>query len=843
MARWERLKDEEDVDRLLAYAEKAITLNPSNDSAQYFLGIALCISYDHHHTLALLDRAILAMQSAVSYSTPDVRMEALTQLATAHCRRLLHVMDPSDASTCIKYIDQAMECGKISFSCHMMLINCLRDERALSICETLLADDSLSSYERCMARLELGSTLLAQWRNCTYSELLRDPGQLEKCIQTVERVIECTSPEHTQCHRYGPYVVLSHALSLQLRIGNATVSQFEYAISIGRKAVEVASTEGDDDLQARCLETLGSILFTYGQEFPSRKTDEQCLSVFHQASQLSSPTSNTRLSSAALEAEQCFLMQDWGGCFKAYTIAMEAVHHQTWLGLSVVQQHRVISRSIQMNELGRQAARAAVHLGSRETALEWIEQCRSIVWRRVLNLRVSMDAVANVEPPLAHRLREVSDKLQRGAYFDLLGTEEGTLEMRKQQRYRLAEEWEDLVAQTRLLPGFADFLKPKNGAYFASREFGGMVVLLNVYDTSSDAFVLGSNGTEKVAVCALSQMNERLAATLQRRLRKTLQQSGRPSRNARASEPWYGRDRKDGMSFVLSVLWRTVVKPLFDFLHLEPHDSSSESDPLRLWWCPTGPLSFLPLHAAGLYDTTENGAKVYEFVASSYTPTVGILADISNQPLEEFDGLLTVCQPQTPGQNAIPKTADEVYSVIQVAVESGLAMDITSLDNDDATPEAVLSGMAEHSWIHLACHAHQDPTQPLESAFMLAGDPEKGRPLKLTEIAERANTNADFAFSSACQTAMGDFSLSDEAVHLATGMLMAGYRRVIATMWAVNDSDAPIIAEMVYRHMLSNGKADSGKSCLALHHATASLRQKVGEKNFMSWVPFIHFGA
>ncbi len=122
---------------------------------------------------------------------------------------------------------------------------------------------------------------------------------------------------------------------------------------------------------------------------------------------------------------------------------------------------------------------------------------------------------------------------------------------------------------------------------------------------------------------------------------------------------------------------------------------------------------------------------------------------------------------------------------------------------------------------------------------MLAG----GRPLKLTKISEQANMNADFAFLSACQTAMGDVSLSKEAVHLTVGMLMAGYRRVIATMWAVNDSDAPIIAEMVYKYMLSDGKADSRKSGLALHLATASMRQKVGEKNFMWWVPFIHFGA
>ncbi len=79
------------------------------------------------------------------------------------------------------------------------------------------------------------------------------------------------------------------------------------------------------------------------------------------------------------------------------------------------------------------------------------------------------------------------------AYFDLLEMEEGSLEMKKQQRYRSAEEWEDLVARIRLLPGFIDFLKPKRAAYFTSCEFGGMVVLLNVHNTYCDAIVLGSN--------------------------------------------------------------------------------------------------------------------------------------------------------------------------------------------------------------------------------------------------------------------------------------------------------------------------------------------------------------
>ncbi|KAK0430715.1 CHAT domain-containing protein [Armillaria borealis] len=855
-ARWELFQAEEDADRILSCAEKAVELNPSNAHNQSNLSLALHISYWHHQTLALVDRKVLAMQRAVSYSMPCDRKNMLTELANAHWLRFHCVEDPSDASACIKYLEQAMKCGKIDFFFHYMLLECLQEvfsvnydvqcyERACSIGETLLADDSLSNTDRRHVLMPLGTILLKSClRSCT--ALPPDPRRLEKCIQTLERAIKCMSLEQFKHSR--SYYHLSHALWLQLQIGTSTVSEFEYAISIGRKAVELASetrTRLDMADQAACLLTLGGILVTYERAFPQSRAHDEKVLVFRQAAQLPSRSHDIRLTCAIRWADHCFDMQDWEGCFDAYTTAMECVQHLTWLGLSVVQQYRVISRRmLPIDLVASHAAHMAVHLGRSGMALEWIEQCRFIVWQRVLNLRVSMDTLADVEPTLACRLGEVSDLLQRGAYFDLLGMEEGSLEMRKQQRHRLAEEWEDLIAQTRSLPGFTDFLTPKDSAYFTSCEFGGIIVLLNVYggSPSCEAIVLGSN-KGKVVTFLLEQMNRKLATSLQKCLRETLQQSGRHSCNARASEAWYGHDEQGGMSKVLSVLWKTVVKPLFDFLDLKPHDSLSGSEPPRLWWCPTGPLSFLPLHAAGLYNTAERGTKVYEFVASSYTPTVGILADISNQQSEEFSGLLTVCQPHTPGQNPIPKTEDEVCSVVQVAVESGSAMNVSLLGNDDATPDAVLSGMVEHSWIHLACHARQDPTQPLESAFMLAGDPKEGCPLKLTEIAKRANTNADFAFLSACQTATGDVSLSDESVHLAAGMLMAGYRRVIATMWAVNDSDAPIIAKMVYEYMLSDGKADSGKSCLALHRATASLRKERGVTNFMSWVPFIHYGA
>ncbi|KDN40552.1 hypothetical protein RSAG8_08024, partial [Rhizoctonia solani AG-8 WAC10335] len=103
--------------------------------------------------------------------------------------------------------------------------------------------------------------------------------------------------------------------------------------------------------------------------------------------------------------------------------------------------------------------------------------------------------------------------------------------------------------------------------------------------------------------------------------------------------------------------------------------------------------------------------------------------------------------------------------------------------------------------------------------------------------------NKGLAFLSACQTATGDEMLPDEAIHLASGMLMAGYRSVIATMWSVGDNDAPVVADHVYAQLMKDGKIGNGEAGRALHYAVAALREKVGEKEFGSWVPYIHIGS
>src|ERR1700722_5675254 len=73
------------------------------------------------------------------------------------------------------------------------------------------------------------------------------------------------------------------------------------------------------------------------------------------------------------------------------------------------------------------------------------------------------------------------------------------------------------------------------------------------------------------------------------------------------------------------------------------------SSPCRLWWCPTGPFSFLPIHAAGIYDT-KGTESVFDYVVSSYTPSLkSLLSD--HPPINEQFKVAVVIQPDTPSEN------------------------------------------------------------------------------------------------------------------------------------------------------------------------------------------------
>ena len=216
-----------------------------------------------------------------------------------------------------------------------------------------------------------------------------------------------------------------------------------------------------------------------------------------------------------------------------------------------------------------------------------------------------------------------------------------------------------------------------------------------------------------------------------------------------------------------------------------------------------------------------------------------------NENAHAHDGLLLISVPETPRfprLATIPGTKREI-ELIQQRLDDNLR--ILPLSQDSATINNVMEGMESYSCIHLACHAGQDPGNPLESGFYL----HDGR-LELSDVIKKQVAISDFAFLSACQTSTGHATLSEEAVHLAAGMLAAGYRGVVGTMWAIQDYYGPQIAEEFYGNLINHVGHDGRKrlssdgAAHALHYAIQKIRKTVGdsERSLLVWVPYVHFG-
>ncbi|KAJ7870440.1 CHAT domain-containing protein, partial [Mycena leptocephala] len=220
----------------------------------------------------------------------------------------------------------------------------------------------------------------------------------------------------------------------------------------------------------------------------------------------------------------------------------------------------------------------------------------------------------------------------------------------------------------------------------------------------------------------------------------------------------------------------------------------------RLWWLPTGAFIRLPLHAC---------APTYQFI-HSYTATLGSLLEAySRKPSTDVPkvGIIGVAKTGPGGYNYLMGVEPEVKNIIAAIKNTAVECLVT----EQATPDAVKLQLQGCSWIHLACHGTQDLIQPTKSRLLLYGGT-----LELETILRMPLSNAELSFS-ACQTAMGDVGLVNESFHLGGGFVAAGFRGAIGTLWSMNDSDGPVVAEIVYSHLFRDGRqpqaSDAAEHC------------------------------
>lgn len=460
-----------------------------------------------------------------------------------------------------------------------------------------------------------------------------------------------------------------------------------------------------------------------------------------------------------------------------------------------------------------------------QRALDLLETGRSVLLNQALELDGDLTALRADHPELAERYERLREAL----------SDPGSGQALRRDAGEFAAVLRDIRAQN----GYAAFPRPHSLDDLVSDAGQGAVVTFTVGRAHSHALLLTPDG---ITALELPGLNRDVLADHAAAFHAALRTA--PS----ATDPKERVDAQRLITETLAWLWEIVARPVLDLLgHPCRPDNATEALP-RVWWAPGGLLGTLPLHAAG--DMADG---VLDRVISSYTPTIGALRHARRHLAGSHttrQRTLVVAMPTTPGDS--PHLDHVLDEVAVLRAQFLLSAVLTEPEPDAQVPASgaaplptcanVLARLPECRIAHFACHGYTDAKDPSRSGLLLHDHVTD--PLTVARLAPLRLESAELAYLSACQTAVARTSaIADEAIHLASTFLLAGYRHVIGTLWEVGDRAAVTMADEFYTALaVSSGFFDTSRSATALHRAVRSARDRNPRLPWL-WAAYMHTGA
>ncbi|CAE6361262.1 unnamed protein product [Rhizoctonia solani] len=887
LVRSRHLGNMEDLNKSMNYYTQAYNLTPTGHSSLPDRLSTLSTTYFDRYTslgdIEDLNNAIeyeIQAHSITPEGDPDLA-ERLSGLCVSYGQRFQRLRDLSDVDKAIDYGIQSCELtprGDYFLPGRLMYLGIAYHERYVSLGDANDLNKSIEhkvhAYNIAPADFldlpQLLCSLGASYNRRFIDEENSRIGDIDKAIQYQEQAKALMPEAHSDFHRW---------LS---RLGSSYHNRARHSKDVGdlNKAIENmfqahSLTPTSDPSLAWQLSNIGALFYARYERIGSLDDLNQAIE-YHERAYVATPDQHPDITLILLYLGRCYKQRfqslseqdslnkaldyfsrgasssgypisrleaalDWARlCAESgtpnqlhgYQAAIQLIPEVIWVGVTVDERYRTLGR---LSNIATEAASAAIASNQLELALEWLEQGRSVVWNQTLLLQSPLDELRESFPSLADKLQGLGNALYRTSARSDFESQEVTKnsptpDQVAQMHHQLAREYTDQISHIRGLPGFSNFLKPKKASDLVRAASVGPVVMINCHENQCDALIISPGGLT-IHHAPLPSFTNKDARELRAGLERLLGGDNMRQRGILLRP----RPTKKQIQFkdALATLWKKVAKPILEVLQYKPQPQTEIDNFPHITWCATGELSFIPLHAAGEYN--QPNASVMDYAISSYTPTLTALVNSTSVSSGGHSTLLSVGQEATPGQASLPGTKEELAYIQK---HTNATIKHTQLVDYAATTESVLSAMEHHDWIHLSCHASQNAKYPTESGFHLHDGT-----LDLMAIMRKSFKNKGLAFLSACQTAKGDENLPEEAVHLASGLLTAGYSGAIASMWAVHDRDAPLIADMVYSQVLKDGKLHTQHAAKALHMAVIELRQRVGVAKYSRWAQYIHFGS
>jgi tetratricopeptide (TPR) repeat protein len=635
------------------------------------------------------------------------------------------------------------------------------------------------------------------------------------------------------------------------------------AAEVGRAAVR----EGAEEIPGTAV-VLAQVLLHQHELDDDPATLQEVSRLLPGVLELSTAPLQRRITAARLLGRTAMMRGDPQQALASYELAIELVLQAAGPSLARGDREYGLQSSA---GLPSEAAAAAIAAGDPGRAVELLEHGRGVLLGEALHFRSGISQLEAHAPNLAEQFRHLSQEV---AIAQRQSAEQGSLVLEStmtsgpaggvglalsphaaERRARMVSEFSRLAERIRAVPGFADFLRPPSLSAMRATIGPGPVVVVNVSQWRCDALLVTADAVDIVPLPGLS-----LATALEyadQYLRSIYRHQDSLEEVRQLREQIVGGDAKAAdyqryhaakgllvkqteemeatLHRTVAWLWDVIAEPALGHLgHIAPPNGD---DPWpRIWWCPTGALTLLPLHAAGHYEqgADASGRTVIDRVVSSYAPSLRALMTARTAPASPHvkdNGMLVVAMPASPGQAPLPNATRE----LDLLRELFPARRSTTLVGPRATREAVLSSLPLHRWAHFSCHGDQDLWEPSRGGLLLADGI-----LTVVDMGEE-HYQGEFAFLSACKTAVGSITLPDEVITLAAAVQYAGYRHVVATSWSVYDAAAAYVTESLYGYMTVEGVLHPARTAMALHRAVRALRHQHPDRPSM-WLPFTHLG-
>lgn len=265
--------------------------------------------------------------------------------------------------------------------------------------------------------------------------------------------------------------------------------------------------------------------------------------------------------------------------------------------------------------------------------------------------------------------------------------------------------------------------------------------------------------------------------------------------------------------------WRTPGAVLYQRL-VEPLGVGAG----RVTIVPHGALHYLPFAAIPL----DGGGFLMDRWKIAVLPSTSVLKFVGTE--QPGQGLLAFGNPDLGDPKwDLPGAEAEARAI------AGTAPGAQTLLRNQATETALRQLAPGQDILHLASHGVFDPSNPLNSALLLASDNRNDGRLTASEIYE-LRLNASLVTLSACQTGLGLVRSGDDVVGLIRGFMFAGADAIVSSLWLVDDAATSQLMQVLYQARAGAGVRG------ALRQAQLALRES-GRQHPYYWAAFQLTGA